>query len=86
MKEKYLSKGSIVLFTIALIVTLATALVCNHFDAEKVTIIASSAMAGIVSVMGIGALFESQRLQMPMGPESGFVGIIIGVILNLIIY
>lgn len=86
MKEKYLSKGSIILFVIAIVATLIAGLVCFWCGADKVTIVASSALAGIVSVMGLGACFEAAKLPMPMGPESGFVGVILGVILTLLLF
>lgn len=86
MKEKYLNRGSITLFIIAFMFTLVTATICNVCDADKVTIIASAAMAGLVSVMGIGACFEIENLEMPIGPESGFVGVIIGTIIALLVF
>ena len=86
MKEKYLNRGSITLFIIAFMFTLVAATICNVCGAERVTIIASAAMAGIASVMGLGACFEMENLKMPMGPETGFVGIIIGIIITLLVF
>ena len=86
MKEKYLNRGSITLFIIAFMFTLGAATISNVCGAERVTIIASAAIAGIASVMGIGACFEMENLKMPMGTETGFVGIIIGIIITLLVF
>lgn len=84
--KKFLNRNNIILFAIAFVLTLATAAVCNFCGAERVTTLLTAPAAGILGVMGVGALFEIEDMPMPMGPEAGFLGVIVAALLNIIIF
>lgn len=86
MKEKFLTRGNIALFIIALAVTLITALVCNMCGAERITTVLTAPMGGILSVLLIGALYEIANQKAPMGPEPGILGVIVGTLVSLLIF
>ena len=86
MKEKFLTKGNVMLLAIAFAVTLITAFVCNLCGAERITTLLTAPFFGVLSVLGIGALYEVCNQKAPMGPEPGILGIVLGAILNIIIF
>lgn len=86
MKEKFLTRGNIALFIIALAVTLITALVCNMCGAERITTVLTAPMGGILVVLLVGALYEFVNVKAPMGPEPGILGVIVGTLVSLLIF
>lgn len=86
MKEKIFCKANISLFVVALVITVATGLVCHLCGADRITTIACSTLGGVLSVMGIGALFEIEKMTMPVGPDAGILGIVAGTLISLIVF
>ena len=86
MKEKFLTRGNIALFLITLVVSIAVALVCNLCGADRITTVACAPMGGILSMLGIGGLYEVANAKAPMGPEAGILGVVAGLIATLIIF
>lgn len=84
--KKFINRNNVILFAIAFMVTLATAFICCGCGAERITTLLAAPMTGVFSVMGVGALFEIEDMPMPMGPEAGFVGVIVAELLSLIIF
>ena len=86
MKEKFLTRGNIALFIIAVAVTLITGLVCNLCGAERITTVLTAPMGGVLSILLVGALYEIVNQKAPMGPEAGILGVVFGTIISLIIF
>ena len=86
MKEKIFCKANISLFVVAIVFTVVTGLVCHLCGADRVTTIACSPLGGVLSVMGIGLLFEIEKMEMPVGPEAGILGIVAGTIISLLVF
>lgn len=86
MKEKFLTKGNISLFSIAFAVTLIVAVVCYFCGAERMTTLFSAPIGGILSVLIIGGLYELTSEKAPMGPDAGILGVVIATLLSLIIF
>jgi len=86
MKEKFFTRNNVVLFSIAFMVTLLTAIICSMCGAERITVLLTAPMLGVLSVMGIGGLFTIEDMPMPVGPEPGFLGVIVGTLLSLFIF
>ena len=85
MKEKFLTKGNISLFSITLVVTLLVAIVCFFSGCERTTVLFSAQSGGILSMLVIGALFKIADLKSPMGPEAGILAVVFGTIISMII-
>lgn len=86
MKVKFLTKGNIVLFLIAMAVTFITALVCSLCGAERLTVLFSGPMGGILGVLIIGGLYEICNKKAPMGPDPGILGVIAGTLVNILVF
>ena len=86
MKEKFLSKGNIVLFLIALAFTVLSGFVVSLFTADKVDIVAVAPMVGILAMLGIGAGCEAASLRLTDGPEPGILGVIFGTLACLALF
>lgn len=86
MKQKFQDRNNVVLFALAFVVTIVTAVVCHHCCADRITTLLTAPMVGIMGVMGLGALFEIENMEMPMGPEAGFFGVIVATLLSVIIF
>lgn len=84
--KKFINRNNVILFAIAFMVTIIMAVVCHYCGAERVTTLLTAPMFGVISVMGIGVLFDLEDMPMPMGPEAGFVGVIVAEFLNIIIF
>lgn len=86
MKEKFLSKGNVALFAIALVITVLAGIITAAFTEEKVNIVAISAMGGVLSMLIIGGLCEIANYKLPVGPDAGILGVVVGTLLTLLIY
>ena len=86
MKEKFLSKGNIALFLIALAFTVLTGVIVSAFTLEKVNIVAAAPMGGILSMLIIGGLCEIANYKLPVGPDAGILGVVFGTLVTLLIY
>lgn len=86
MKEKFLNKGNISLFTVAFVFTVLTAVVCDLCGAERLTTVFCAPIGGVLSVLGIGALCEIADYRLPVGPGAGILGIVVGAIITLITF
>ena len=86
MKEKFLTKGNIALFTIALVATVITALVVNLCGGERITVQFAGPMGGILGVLLIGGLYEVCNQKAPMGPEPGILGVVAGALINILLF
>lgn len=85
-EKKFLSKGNVMLFLIAVAVTMLTAVACVWLGADRTTAVMAGPMAGILAVLGIGALYDITKQQAPMGPEPGILGVVIGTIVSLMVF
>lgn len=84
--EKFINRNNVILFAIAFVVTIVTAIICHCCSAERVTTLLTAPAVGVFSVMGVGALFEVEDMKMPMGPEAGFLGVIVAALLNIVLF
>lgn len=86
MKEKFLTRGNISLFIIALAATVIAGFVCNLCGADRITSICTAPMVGILAMLGIGAACEAASLRLTDGPEPGILGVIFGTLACLALF
>lgn len=79
-------RGALALLLITLIASLATGIICNAFGAGRLTSIVSAQMAGALSMLIIGWLFDLCHLKPPMRADGGILGIMLGTIISLIAF
>lgn len=84
--KKLINRNNVILFAIAFVITLAVAVICYLSDAERITILMTAPLFGAIGVLGVGALFTMEDMKMPMGPEAGFVGVIVASLINVIVF
>ena len=84
--KKFINRNNVILFAIAFVVTIVTAIICHFCGAERVTTLLTAPAVGVFSVMGVGALFDIEDMPMPMGPEAGFLGVIVAALLNIVLF
>lgn len=85
-EKKFLSRGNVMLFLIAVAVTLIATAACVWLGADRTTAVMAGPMAGILVVLGIGALYDIAKQKAPMGPEPGILGVVIGTIVSLMVF
>lgn len=85
IKEK-LNKGNVSLFAVAFVAAVLAAVVISLLGGDKLSATAGAAIGGVLSLMELDLLLESEELQLPVGKEAGYLGIICGVIITLIVF
>ncbi len=86
MKQKILTKGNIALFLLTFAMTVLAGFVTAAFTADRVNIIAVSAMGGIGALFAFGAYLDFADKDYTSGPEAGVIGTVLGVISMLIVF
>lgn len=80
--KQILSITNIVLFVIALVLTMAGAYIVNACGGDKVSSVLTGAAAGIVGTMLFGAIADKCNWSIASSPVAGAIGMAVGVILS----
>lgn len=71
--KKFLSKNNVILFAIAFVVTIATALVCSLCGVGRITMLFVAPTIGAFSVTGVGAIYEAKGKSFTESPDAGLM-------------
>lgn len=85
MKERFLSRGNIVLFLITMGVTLFTAWCVTLCGADRITTVVAAQMGGTAIIVAIGCLVKMFGMAF-VGADSGILGTMAGTVAVLILF
>ena len=80
--KQILSISNIVLFVIAIAITIGAAEIVNACGGDKLSSVLTGAAAGIVGTMLFGAVAEKCKWEITSSPVAGVIGMAAGVVLS----